>query len=200
MVTPFIMILYFHINPKTTDIFYVGIGRTEKRSVDFKNSRRNIHWQRYVEKHGEPVVEIVQKDVEKNIACAWERFYISLFKKIKDGGTLVNITDGGEGSFGLKMSDEAKEKMRLKKVGHIASEETKERMSIAKIGKSHSEEAKLNMSLAQTESVRDAKRKGQIGRKKSPEHIEKVRQANLGKKRSPEFREACRIRATKKDL
>ena len=50
-------------------------------------------------------------------------------------GILSNKTDGGEGSSGLKMSTESKEKIALSKIGRKFSEETKKKMADAKLGK-----------------------------------------------------------------
>ena len=49
--------VYFHKNPITKEIFYVGIGN-KKRAWNFKN--RNIHWLRYVGKYGKPIIEIIR--------------------------------------------------------------------------------------------------------------------------------------------
>lgn len=53
-----------------------------------------------------------------------ERFYISYFKYI--GAQLYNLTDGGEGCFGRKMSKETKIKISIAHKGLKHSKETKE--------------------------------------------------------------------------
>jgi len=52
--------IYFHKNPITLEVFYVGIG-SNKRAWRFKE--RNTHWLRYVKKHGFPVVEIIKENL-----------------------------------------------------------------------------------------------------------------------------------------
>lgn len=91
------MLVYFHRNPKTFKIFYVGIGN-ETRPNSFYKSSRNELWHKYVNKHGKPVVQIVHENLSKIDACKWEMFYIGLFGIINNGGILVNMTFGGETS------------------------------------------------------------------------------------------------------
>lgn len=69
-------------------------------------------------------------------ALALERRMIQWYgRKDNYTGILSNRTDGGEGSVGLKMSEEAKRKIALSKIGHKFSKETKQKMSAAKLGK-----------------------------------------------------------------
>lgn len=69
-------------------------------------------------------------------ALALERRMIRWYgRKDNYTGILSNKTDGGEGSVGLVMSDEAKRKISLSKIGHKFSEEAKKKMAAAKLGK-----------------------------------------------------------------
>ncbi len=86
------MVVYFHRNPKTLDIFYVGIGSLPKRAYSFTIKARNKYWHRYVNKYGNPVVQIVHSDIDKPTAINWEVYYIKLIGRIN----LCNLTDGGE--------------------------------------------------------------------------------------------------------
>jgi len=76
------------------------------------------------------------------------------------GADLANATDGGEGVSGLKMSEAAREKMRLRKIGKKQTPEQVEKR-IAPLR----------------------------GRKQNPEAIEKSAQHRRGKKLSQEHRE-----------
>lgn len=89
------MIVYFHRNPITYEIFYAGIGTRKWRSYEF-NSGRNPYWQNYVAKYGNPVVQIVHENVTKEIAHYWEKFYIKLLGRKTEDGQLTNITEGGD--------------------------------------------------------------------------------------------------------
>jgi hypothetical protein len=80
--------------------FYVGIGKTPSRwnPARIKKKDRNSMCFRMVQKYGPENVK-VQRFVKMSWedACAMERSLISHFKRVKDGGTLANFTDGGEG-------------------------------------------------------------------------------------------------------
>ena len=88
--------IYFHKNPITLEVFYVGIG-SNKRAWRFKE--RNTHWLRYVKKHGFPVVEIIKENLTKEEAGLLEIEYIQQFgrKGYDIEGKLVNISLGGKG-------------------------------------------------------------------------------------------------------
>lgn len=101
------MVVYFHRNPITYDIFYVGIASENGRVVrPYKKDNRSQYWVHYVNKHGGFVVQIVHKGLSKEIASYWERWYISLWGKKINGGSLVNLADGGETNYGCKKSKE----------------------------------------------------------------------------------------------
>jgi hypothetical protein len=80
--------------------FYVGIGKTPSRwnPARIKAKDRNTLCFRLVQKYGPDRVR-VQRFLKMDwaSACAMERSLIAHFKRIKDGGTLANFTDGGEG-------------------------------------------------------------------------------------------------------
>lgn len=86
--------VYLHRNPKTQEVFYVGIG-VETRAKDF--SKRSIFWSNYKNKYGVEV-DIVKKGLTSKEAQSIE---VELIKKYgrRDLGTgsLVNLSHGGEG-------------------------------------------------------------------------------------------------------
>ncbi len=102
--------VYVHKNPSTHQVFYVGIGKNSRRPSSYSN--RNIHWIRYVEKHGHPIIEVVYKNIPWLLACEIERVMIRAFGKSSEGGILVNMTDGGEGAVGVKYGDESLKKRK----------------------------------------------------------------------------------------
>lgn len=126
------MIVYFHRNPKTYDIFYVGIA-SEKGRVNrpYRSSNRNKYWTHYVNKHGGFVVQIVHRGLSKEKAIYWERWYISLFGKKINGGSLVNLADGGETNYGCKKSKEQKlvlsERAKKRGTSHMMTKEAREK-------------------------------------------------------------------------
>lgn len=150
--------IYFHYNPIKQEIFYVGIGN-EKRPLSKQN--RNKHWHNIVNKYGYNII-IIEKKLSWEEAVEKEKFYIKLIgRKDLKLGTLVNMTDGGEGNQNIIMTKESNMKRSLamkgkpqpnrKKRNEGHTEETKEKMRQAKIGKKigpHSEERKMKMKTA----------------------------------------------------
>jgi predicted GIY-YIG superfamily endonuclease len=110
--------LYYHKNPLTKDLFYIGIG-TNKRAWDF-NSGRNPHYKNYVKKHGEPIVDIVKENLTKEEACYLEMELISEYgrKEIDFQGILLNKSIGGDViALGNRFTREQKIKLSNSKKG-----------------------------------------------------------------------------------
>jgi len=166
--------IYFHKNQKTQKVFYVGLG-TNDRYKDFKYGR-NPYYLNYVEKYGEPIVEIVHKNLTKGEACTLEVEYIQKYgrKLYDEGGILVNISEGGSsGSKGYKydMSQERKDKISKSKKGKsIHTKKSKNLISKSKIGSKISDETKSKIS------------KSHLGKKKSDETKAKMSKAHKGRK------------------
>jgi len=90
-------VLYRHIRLDTNTPFYIGIGQDEKRAYD--KHHRNDHWKRIVKKHGYKV-HIMMDDLTWEEACQKEIEFIQLYGRKDLGlGTLVNMTDGGDGNL-----------------------------------------------------------------------------------------------------
>ena len=86
--------VYLHKNPKTDEVFYVGIGR-EVRAYNFRG--RNNFWNNYKNKHG-VTVEIIKKGLKIKEACELEVDLINHYgRRDLKKGTLVNLSNGGEG-------------------------------------------------------------------------------------------------------
>lgn len=122
--------LYFHRNPNTNEIFYVGIGTGERYR---KYGNRSEFWKRYVKKHGNPIREKYKEFLTWAEACYLESYFIKLFGRIvKDkNGILVNMSLGGDGRVGHStvFTAEAKAKIGLGNKGKKVSEEAKKQMS-----------------------------------------------------------------------
>lgn len=101
--------IYFHINPVTNQIFYVGKGK-KKRSTERIN--RNKHWKNTVNKYGGFIVDIIENNLTEKEAFDREVYWIKRIGRKDLGlGPLVNMTDGGEGISGKVFSAESKKKM-----------------------------------------------------------------------------------------
>jgi len=152
-------VVYEHIRNDNNEVFYVGIGEEEGRA--YVKYGRNPHWKNIVNKVGY-TVNIIHKDIDWGEAKKIEILLIEKYGRKNLGlGNLVNMTDGGEGVFGLIMSEETRQKIGEAKkgntimLGKIHSEETIQKMREAKkgntnkLGKTHSEETRQKMSLVQ---------------------------------------------------
>jgi len=86
--------IYIHINPVKNEIFYIGKGYG-KRAYD-RNCRNN-HWYNTVNKYDYDVI-IINENLTEIDAYELEKKYIKTFGRRDLGlGTLVNLSDGGEG-------------------------------------------------------------------------------------------------------
>jgi hypothetical protein len=102
--------VYAHTKPDGT-IFYIGKG-LKRRSKDVRN--RNAYWQNITNKYGYEIVLLADSLTNKQ-AINEE---IELIKHFKKFNTLVNMTSGGEGLTGYKMSEQAKQAIRNSKWGN----------------------------------------------------------------------------------
>ena len=157
-------IVYRHRRIDTNEIFYVGIGKLDNRP--YSKANRNKWWKNIVEK-ADYHVEIIQEDISWEDACDLECLLISLYGRRDLGtGSLVNLTEGGEGVVGQVMSEETKIKMSNSKkgkrphnFGKKASEESRKKMSLAATGRRNSEESKEKNRVASLNMSDETKRK-----------------------------------------
>lgn len=133
------MIVYQHRRLDTDEVFYVGIGKSVKRAHHKRG--RNTHWKNIVNKVGYSV-EIVCTCEDWNEACQIEQYLIKFYGRRDLGlGSLVNMTDGGEGVLGITVSDETKSLMSKAKKGKpsnfkgsVMTEDHKRKISESKKG------------------------------------------------------------------
>lgn len=161
--------VYVHLNPKTKEIFYVGIGKGNRAWNQWAG--RNKFWENYVNKHGFEV-ELISENLTRKQA---EKIEISLIaelgrRQIDEGGTLVNRSSGGEGSTGYTHTEEFKQKLSEDRKGKCTrkerqlSKETKEKISKSLVGreitwgKSILQFDKKGNFIAEYESLNEAKR------------------------------------------
>jgi DNA-binding transcriptional regulator YiaG len=140
--------VYRHIRLDNNCPFYVGIGSdaTYARANSVRN--RNKFWKAIVGKT-DYRVDIVMDELSYDDAKAKEIEFISLYgKAINGSGTLVNITDGGDGCKGLVHSGESREKMGMPNKGKKISDWHKSRISESQSGKVVSEVTRELISMA----------------------------------------------------
>ena len=97
--------VYEHLKADTCEVFYVGKG-CRKRARDKDN--RSKYWWNIINKHGFEVRYVV-KNVEEEFAFLVEQERIDQLRRL--GVKLCNLTNGGEGSSGLVMSQSARDKL-----------------------------------------------------------------------------------------
>lgn len=90
-------VVYKHIRKDTNEVFYIGIGSKKQRATS--THKRNEFWWNIVNKAGYEV-EIIHEGISIDEAKQLEIKYISEYgRKDLELGTLVNLTDGGDGQF-----------------------------------------------------------------------------------------------------
>lgn len=100
-------IVYSHTRLDTEELFYIGIGKTERRA--YSKHARNKYWKHIVSKT-EYQVKILYIDLTWKEACKKEIELINQYKRKIDGGILVNLTLGGDGNTSTR-TEETKRKM-----------------------------------------------------------------------------------------
>ena len=146
-------IIYKFLN-NTNNKVYIGQTINEKnRYRDHKYCYSESLFHRAVKKYGfenftYEVLEVLDvSELDKR-----ERYWISYYQS-NDLEKVYNLTEGGDGSKGMKRSDETRKKMseshKMKSSnwkGHHPSEESKKKMSESHKGKHHSDETRKKMS------------------------------------------------------
>jgi hypothetical protein len=186
--------IYRHLKPNG-EVFYIGIGKTETRAYSRDRSK---FWKSIVEKYGYEV-QILKKDLTLEDAKELEIILIAHYGRRDLGtGTLVNMTNGGDGINGYKHSDEAILKITESSIGRIWTEELKSKMKKPK-SKEHIENMKGRIWTEESKSKISNSNKG---RKMTDEAKQKMSEAKIGKtpwikgkKMSDESREKMRIAA-----
>jgi hypothetical protein len=153
--------VYKHIRLDTNEVFYIGIGKNKSRA--YSKTHRNEYWHSIVNKAGYSI-EIIEDGITWQEAVLKEIELIEYYgRKDKGIGTLVNMTNGGDGAVGLIHSEESKKKRSDSAKG--------------KKRKPHSEEAKKKMS----ETRKALKGKLQPRSEECKQKLSEIRKALKGK-------------------
>lgn len=148
--------LYEHIRLDTNEVFYVGIGSDKDYSRAYTTHKRNKFWKNIINKTKyEVIIKEDNKTWEEIIKL--EKYYISYYgRRDLNKGTLVNLTDGGEGTYGRYHSEETKAKIGEKSKLKVYTEEYRQKLSNAikgknnpRYGKTVSKETRKKISEAQ---------------------------------------------------
>lgn len=138
--------VYRHTKAGTSEVFYIGIGQTPKYKRAYDKRNRTSHWKNINKKYGTDV-EIIAENLSWEDACELEILLISEYgRKDLEKGTLVNLTDGGEGALGNIHTEEWKKARSEEMKGKPKSIESRKKLSEARKGMTFSEEHKSNLS------------------------------------------------------
>lgn len=160
--------VYRHIRIDKNVPFYIGIGEDDNYKRAYSKKDRNKYWKNIINKTPYEV-EIILDELSKDESKIKEIEFIKLHGRKDLGlGTLVNMTDGGEGL--CNPSDETR-----KKIG----------MGKGFANKRHSEETKSLM--------RSSNKRLNLGKKLSEEHKQKLRSHLIGRKVSDEQKLKCSL-------
>jgi hypothetical protein len=126
--------LYKHIRLDKNEVFYIGIGSDDNFKRAYSKTGRNKHWKN-ITKLTDYSIEIISEEwLTWEEACEKEKFWITFYGRVDLGkGTLVNMTDGGEGQFNPAL--DTREKMSLSRKKRITKKSTREKISFALSGK-----------------------------------------------------------------
>jgi hypothetical protein len=149
--------VYRHIRIDNNEPFYIGIGCKDNyaRAFEIHPDKRNIIWNRIYNK-SDIQIEIIIEGLTKEQAAIKEQEFIKLYGRIDLGmGTLCNMTDGGDGIWNCKRTEETRQKLKTQKLGDknhrygtIQSEEVKIKRGIYNKGRIRSNEVKRKQSLS----------------------------------------------------
>jgi group I intron endonuclease len=127
--------VYLHVKLSDKTPFYIGKGEIKRAKT---NIGRSKWWYDTVNKHGYSV-RILEDRLTEGEALELEIKYIKKYGRRDLGeGTLVNLTDGGEGTSGYKHTNTSKEEISNNNargfLGRTHTNETKDKISKANKG------------------------------------------------------------------
>jgi hypothetical protein len=137
--------IYRHIRLDKNEPFYIGIGSDDKYARANSKNHRNNHW-KSIASITKYKVDILFDDISFEFAKEKEIEFIDIYKRKEEGGTLCNITKGGDGCLGLVHTEEAKIKMGNPNKGKTISDWHKKRISEVHTGKIVSDDTKRKLS------------------------------------------------------
>jgi hypothetical protein len=153
--------VYKHVRLDKGIPFYIGIGKKSNfsRAYEFNKEKRNDLWWKIFSK-SEIAVEIVNENLTKEEASLCEQSLIKKYGRIDlNEGSLTNLTDGGDGIWNAKRSDETKKILSEQKKGsknpQYGKKQSIELINLRMkniIGTKRSEETKKKQSLSSINS------------------------------------------------
>lgn len=198
---------YIYYDPsRNNEPFYVGKGKDDRWRIHLRKSHSVLVNRRInvIREEGfEPLVG-VYSDIDQEFAFFLEQELISHFgRNDLNTGSLLNLTDGGDGCYGFSEATRAQMSESHKKTwtpakrkraseikkGFKHTEETKAQIAKTNTGRHHTEETKAQMSISMTgikKGPMPEEQKNQIsetltGRETTDEHRSNLSKALKGK-------------------
>lgn len=152
---------YRHIRLDKKQPFYIGIGKCNMNVNTFLSRYYRMHnkigrndiWNKITQK-SEWVAEILYESNNLDEIKKKEMEFISLYRRMKDGGLLCNMTDGGDGVYNL--DKEKRDRVTNFNKGSKRSPESIDKMRQAKRRRSKNVKCETNSMVF--ESCADAER------------------------------------------
>ena len=181
--------VYKHTFPNNK--VYIGITQQEpekrwKNGLGYDAHQKIM--KRAIQKYGWNNIrhEILYKNLSKNEACNKEIELIALYDSTnKQKG--YNVSKGGEGTIGVKQTEESKLKNRIAHLGRKASLETKQKISNSNLGK-HSKKRNDEQKRKISEATRKAMQNPEL----------KIKLSELAKKRKNNTKKVICLETNKK--
>lgn len=164
-----------------------------------RHIHKNPHLQNAWNKYGEDnfIFEILEIVEDTKSLLEREQFWLDKTEAVKKG---YNIRPRAESGFGVKLSDEAKEKIRQRRLGTKHSKEARKKMSLQRkgsknimYGKNHTDESKEKMKYTRDGQLRSDIYSGDnnpfYGKHHTEDAKDKISKANTGRVASDEERE-----------
>lgn len=110
--------VYRHIRPDTGQVFYVGLGKNRRDTYRYERAYAkhdgNSFWMNIVNKLGGNYITEIMMEFNDLEECKQKEIeLIALYgRRNKNIGTLVNLTDGGDGLAGFIATEEYRQKKR----------------------------------------------------------------------------------------
>ncbi len=172
--------IYMHINIDNNEIFYVGLGKGQRAYI---KSGRGKFWKTYTSKYPNYQIVICENNLTIEESIDLEIKYIKdIGRRDLNLGTLVNLTNGGDGTNGYKHTNETKliisQKSKGNKynTGRIASKETRIKNAESARNRVWSDSSRNKISFNKMGN------QYMLGKKHSDETIDKIKNSQKSKK------------------
>lgn len=152
------MIIYKITNTINNKI-YIGLTSKDVNKRISKHIMNKTYIGKALKKYGTRFFDVSVIDVSDTFDTIKEKekYWIKFYGCKSPNG--YNLTDGGDGRVGFKITDETRQKMSKAHKGKKISLECREKLRRANLGHKHTEETKLKMGRPGSKHTEETKRK-----------------------------------------